>query len=234
MMKSTSNRNGFPPRSQTEEEIICLIAERGGSIKVRNKTIGWSIYEELADRLNLSDEARTRMTGSEKPESAWRWEVGWCRKNLVDAGLLKDHEVSGRGIWTLTDLRRESADKANHQGLLFPDEIPENTATLHEGAVTKVFVNRYERNPAARQKCIEHYGRKCFVCSFEFVTVYGAVAKNVIHVHHLKAVSEIAEEYEVDPIADLRPVCPNCHSVLHLRLPPYSIEEVQEFLDHSQ
>jgi predicted HNH restriction endonuclease len=42
--------------------------------------------------------------------------------------------------------------------------------------------------------------------------------------------SEIGGEYIVDPVADLRPVCPNCHAVLHRRIPAYSIEEVRVFL----
>jgi 5-methylcytosine-specific restriction protein A len=62
-----------------------------------------------------------------------------------------------------------------------------------------------------------------------FEQCYGEVAKGFIHVHHLRPLSEIGEEYEVDPIADLRPVCPNCHAVLHLRVPAYSIEEVMNF-----
>jgi predicted HNH restriction endonuclease len=41
----------------------------------------------------------------------------------------------------------------------------------------------------------------------------------------------LAREYVVDPVADLRPVCPNCHAVLHSRRPAYSIEEVRGLLE---
>ena len=34
----------------------------------------------------------------------------------------------------------------------------------------------------------------------------------------------------VDPVRDLRPVCPNCHVVIHLRHPPRAIEEVRAML----
>lgn len=44
--------------------------------------------------------------------------------------------------------------------------------------------------------------------------------------------SEIGMEYEVDPIADLRPVCPNCHAVLHLGGECRGIEEVRQLLRH--
>ena len=50
------------------------------------------------------------------------------------------------------------------------------------------------------------------------------------HVHHLNPLSSVEADYEIDPIQDLRPVCPNCHAVLHRREPPYSLDEVREFL----
>lgn len=41
--------------------------------------------------------------------------------------------------------------------------------------------------------------------------------------------SEIDEEYEVDPKNDLQPVCPNCHLALHSKVgdQPYGIEELK-------
>jgi 5-methylcytosine-specific restriction protein A len=110
-----------------------------------------------------------------------------------------------------------------------PDEVI-NPREYHEGAVKQIAVNVYERNPEARRKCLEHYGFDCYVCDFNFERVYGAIGENFIHVHHLKPLSETGKTYKVDPIRDLRPVCPNCHAIVHTRTPPYSIEEVQEML----
>lgn len=111
----------------------------------------------------------------------------------------------------------------------FPEEVDDSTP-LFEGAVRQVRVNAYERNPEARKRCIEHYGACCCVCGFNFGQVYGEVVEGFIHVHHLLALSAIGREYVVDPIKDLRPVCPNCHAVLHRRNPAYSIEEIRAFL----
>jgi hypothetical protein len=110
-----------------------------------------------------------------------------------------------------------------------PDEIPSG-APLVEGAVCQVTVNAYERNPEARARCIARHGTACVICGFSFGAVYGPVAEGFIHVHHLRPLSEIGREYKVDPVEDLRPVCPNCHAVLHRREPPYSLDEVREFL----
>ncbi|HKN75276.1 MAG TPA: HNH endonuclease [Candidatus Acidoferrum sp.] len=115
--------------------------------------------------------------------------------------------------------------------VVFPDEVEEGCEKLPEGAVHESLVNAYERNPLARQKCIEKYGAKCFVCGFSFGTTYGRLVDGLIHVHHLVPLSDVRKKYKVDPVADLRPVCPNCHAVIHHRRGlPYSIEEVQSFL----
>jgi len=110
-----------------------------------------------------------------------------------------------------------------------PEEVPEDLAYC-EGHVQRIIVNRYERDPEARRACIRAHGTSCCVCGFSFGSIYGPVAEGYTHVHHLHPLSEIGGEYVVDPIEDLRPVCPNCHAVLHRSIPPYSIEEVQAFL----
>lgn len=110
---------------------------------------------------------------------------------------------------------------------VFPDEV-DSTEIFCEGAVRQIAVNAYERDPKARQKCIDYYGSNCSVCDFNFGKVFGQLGEGFIHVHHLRPISEIAQEYEVDPIKDLRPVCPNCHAMIHRRSPLLSIEEIIE------
>lgn len=94
-----------------------------------------------------------------------------------------------------------------------PEEVEANT--YFEGVKKTITINAYERNSEARLKCLEYYGTNCEICGFNFEDTYGKIGKGYIHVHHLTPLSEIAEEYELDPIRDLRPVCPNCHAMLH-------------------
>ena len=118
----------------------------------------------------------------------------------------------------------------NSTSFTFPEEIEETQGEIFEGAVKRISVNAYERSPEARRKCIEFYGANCQVCGLNFEKTYGEVGKDFIHVHHLKQISEIGKIYQVDPIQDLRPVCPNCHAIIHKRKPSYTIEEVKSFL----
>jgi 5-methylcytosine-specific restriction protein A len=110
-----------------------------------------------------------------------------------------------------------------------PEEIRFDE-TLLEGATRQVTVNEYERNEKARGKCIEKYGYQCCVCEFDFEKKYGVVGRKFIHVHHLVELSTIGREYRIDPIRDLRPVCPNCHAMLHTQKPAYRIEELRDRL----
>ena len=116
----------------------------------------------------------------------------------------------------------------------FPDEIDEN-ASLPEGAKRRITVNAYERNRKARYLCIKKYKAKCCICGFSFEDTYGEAAEGFIHVHHVKPLSEIRTKYTVDPVKDLRPVCPNCHAVIHIRKgePAFIPEEVKALLRRS-
>ena len=110
-----------------------------------------------------------------------------------------------------------------------PDEI-EQPSGLHEGEIKAVTVDVHERNPVARRQCIEHWGESCIACGFTFLKAYGPIGDGYIHVHHLDPLSEISETRVVDPVKDLRPVCPNCHVIIHKKRPPYRIEEVKAFI----
>jgi hypothetical protein len=112
---------------------------------------------------------------------------------------------------------------------LHPEEV-EHAESFSEGATLAVWVNAYERSAAARKACIAHYGPRCVVCNFDFEQKYGAHGAGFIHVHHLRPLAEIRESYVVDPVADLRPVCPNCHAMLHVRGEVISIAALKEML----
>ena len=106
----------------------------------------------------------------------------------------------------------------------------EETKTYTEGTANQITQTRYERNPHAKVACINHYGYSCSVCEFDFEKRFGELGKNFIHVHHLIQVATVGETYQVDPIKDLRPVCPNCHAMLHRQNPPLTIEELKIWL----
>lgn len=92
--------NGFPARALTEETIVEILREHGGSVRITDTNSGWNIYDEIAARLGVSIAARRRPTAG-TGEPAWRPEVGFARKNLEQRGVIKPTDQSGRGVWTL-------------------------------------------------------------------------------------------------------------------------------------
>jgi predicted HNH restriction endonuclease len=150
--------------------------------------------------------------------------------SIVDTNISVE-ETTTTGIYDLQDsderhIEMEDRTKFNDEKL--PEELPEEfTEQLFEGAKKTVIINAYERNAKARKLCIEHWKPVCAVCHFDFEEMYGDIGKGFIHVHHLTPVSQIGNTYEVDPINDLRPVCPNCHAMLHRQDEILSIEELK-------
>jgi 5-methylcytosine-specific restriction protein A len=109
----------------------------------------------------------------------------------------------------------------------FDEQIEDNP--YYEGEKIRIEINRYERNQKAKKECLEYYGRKCEVCNFDDKnSIYSNI--NIIEVHHLKPLHENNEKHKVDPVKDLRPVCPNCHRALHSKKKAISIEELKEII----
>lgn len=102
-----------------------------------------------------------------------------------------------------------------------------------EGARTQSVFTNVDRNRAARQACLAEFGFDCSVCEFNFKDIFGSLGDGFIHVHHLNPVAATEGEYELDPKTDLRPVCPNCHAMLHRKAgkQPYSILELKKIID---
>lgn len=135
-------------------------------------------------------------------------------------------------VWQLRAELKEALEATGLTGAeQYAEELPPETeGRLAEGMKKTIVVNSYERNPKARQQCIDHWQAICQVCSFDFEKVYGAIGKGFIHVHHIVPISQIGEAYEIDPVKDLVPVCPNCHAMLHRESPPLGVEALRGML----
>jgi 5-methylcytosine-specific restriction protein A len=201
-----------PDRAATAKQIAEWAGvAHWGTVNLRYARLG----REVCDQLGIKPQLR--------PNNTYRWWSVWSRGWNTPGGF----------VWQMlpqvaTALERLGWVSAS-AGFTLPDEVA-GSATLVEGAVCRVTVNAYERSPEARRQCIAAHGTACCICGFSFGAAYGEVAEGYIHVHHLRPLSEVGGEYEVDPVEDLRPVCPNCHAVLHLGGRCRSIEEVRELL----
>lgn len=223
-------------------------------INTKDKIIifgAWDLYTEGNTSLILSEEWRVSSKGGKRPayEQAREHirfieEEGYQLRTfpMVHSNANKDEKGVGPAkiegfvpelsVKTLKKIGQcwYASDEAI--GNILPEEIS-NPEKYLEGALKIVTVNTYERNSEARKKCMEHHGYVCAVCSFNFEKVYGSIGKKYIHIHHVIPLSEIRKEYELDPIRDLVPVCPNCHAIIHRTQPPLTVKQLKEHLEQN-
>lgn len=207
----------------------------------------WDVHDEAGRGLIFSEEWALGRNGKRSPS----WPQSREHIRLVEEEEYKltvfkmikapeDPENPG-GPWKIADftprlehrnLQRIGDDwfSVSEGGSSWLPEEVFSSETLIEGATTPVLVNRYERNAAARAKCIAYYGAECAVCGFNFESRYGELGKGYIHVHHIVPLAQIRGEYEVDPIRDLLPVCANCHAMIHSTRPERTIEQMKILL----
>jgi 5-methylcytosine-specific restriction protein A len=198
-------------------------APSGSDRTFKNIEIGYYAKAKECNSILLPEEKRTLPV----PQSGNQ--MGGLGQSLVwyaDSGKKNDNLFRQN----LLDFI-ESYEHDSLESVLNEPEFPNQKYV--EGTPRKMLSTTYERNRKARDTCLEHYGAKCHVCGFDFSEVYGEIGKGYIHVHHRKKVSEIGQEYEIDPIKDLYPVCPNCHAMIHRRNPPFTLDEMKELIHNS-
>lgn len=115
--------------------------------------------------------------------------------------------------------------------LTVEEDVPcSNLTPEQEGEAKEIISKRYERSRVNREICLAHKGYSCHACGFNFLERYGQLGKDYIEVHHTTPVSEMGDNYKIDIDRDLVPVCSNCHSMIHRRNPPLSIEELKDII----
>lgn len=86
------------------------------------------------------------------------------------------------------------------------------------------------RSPANRRACLEYHGFSCQACGEALEEKYGEIGRYVIHVHHVRPLSQMSEPEALDPLRDLVPLCPNCHNIVHRTNPPLGINQLRSQL----
>lgn len=248
----------IPILDLTEEQFSLALTEKSFLSETELKAIDFACSrddcifsaKELAEYLNYKDyNAANLVIGnigkkianyysvdlSRKSNSPGWWRV-FCYGGYIEGDEEFHWQIKNEFLHALAkiDWIEDSEDSASTD----KSDENENEELLQsefiEGNKKTTLTNRYERNRDARNACIEHYGAICCVCGFNFEKVYGEIGKGFIHVHHEVDISLIGNEYKVDPIKDLKTVCPNCHAMLHQKKPAYTIVELKNIMKNIQ
>jgi 5-methylcytosine-specific restriction endonuclease McrA len=109
-------------------------------------------------------------------------------------------------------------------------DVDIHTVEASEGRRRLVLHLQCERNQTlVRNKKKLSASLDCEVCGFSFSRFYGNAASDYCEVHHLKPLSEVEDSTKTQ-IEDLAILCANCHRVVHLTIPPFTLHEVRSML----
>ena len=114
-----------------------------------------------------------------------------------------------------------------------------NEASFGEGKEQFRLHLRRERSgrlvAVAKQKWNREQGGqvRCSTCSFSFSQTYGKVGEDFIEAHHTRPLSALTRD-ATTTVADLVPVCSNCHSMLHRNRPWLTAEDLRTIVSQQR
>ena len=120
-----------------------------------------------------------------------------------------------------------------HQSLLDKKlQVQLNTKDKTQQSFDEGFRTEIVKEIATRDKRIidlakNKYGTKCSVCNFDFGKMYGSHGDGFIEIHHLYLIAKGKRKTKIE---NLRPVCANCHRMLHRGVALLSIDELKEII----
>ena len=97
-----------------------------------------------------------------------------------------------------------------------PEPTPAPKREETEGERKHVEYERVHRSPQLREACIRQWGYQCQCCGMRFDELYGEdLGADFIEVHHLQMISTFDDQRPADYVANLVPLCANCHAMIH-------------------
>lgn len=120
-----------------------------------------------------------------------------------------------------------------HQSLLNEENkyVPKpksNQSSFDEGFKHEIIKEVTYRNRKIVALAKEKHGTVCEVCQFDFGITYGSHGIGFIEMHHLYPIYNGKRKTTIE---DLRPICANCHRMLHKGKKLLSIEELKEIIE---
>ena len=154
-------------------------------------------------------------------------DVNWNAVRSTGTLVPASSEVQLRAAWT-TFLRSRPVPE---DWLAAADPTVPLPGSLPQDSLRTVGINRYEHDPDAVRQCVAFHGTSCAACGLSMEQIYGPAGTAFVQVHHIVPPSSISADYALDPVADLVPLCPNCHAVAHRGGPdPFTPGELRRML----
>lgn len=153
-------------------------------------------------------------------------------KNIISLKYLFDNSFNYEHAISLSSSIYEVK---NHRKKVY---VYSEDAKVMEGKAEVTLTITRERSQKLRAAAIEHYKTdgsiKCSVCGFDFQQTYGELGEGYIQMHHEKPIYQYSdegfEEYISEAVKNMKPLCANCHCMVH-RKKLLSISELKAILN---
>lgn len=157
-------------------------------------------------------------------------------KNQQQINTLISNGFRAETLATAFEQQVSISENTSHNSFIYPEDsiiteghqsITNNTSRKRSQKLRKAAINYYKSQNNGKLQCC--------VCGFCFEEHYSEIGNDFIEIHHEYPISQLSDEefdkHLSDALANVKPVCSNCHRMLH-RNPKklLSIEELKTLL----
>lgn len=184
---------------------------------------GHAYYKDIYDKFSQIYEGNLSKTWKKSIQSVIERHSSHSSVYKGGDDLFEPIDGIGQGHWGLKNFNQEESVELTQED----DEFSEGKILLKKHLQRERNVKLIE---LSKKKFIKKHGHLyCEVCGFDFEKTYGDLGKKFIEAHHVKPVSEMAEN-EKTSIDDIVMVCSNCHSMIHRKKPWLTVDRIKEIL----
>jgi len=216
------NRTGYRSVSRMRVRAVASVANRRGIAK---QTVLDKFIRQLRPDIEVAADFDKLLEG-------------WLVHNSDELeNILLKHKSDRRDV----ELINNAFYKAPEPDILLAQEFGHdpNEESFEEGKLQLRLHLRKERSRSLVIRAKEIWNReqngrvRCSICSFSFPETYREVGEGFIEAHHTQPISSLAPDTSVR-MADLVPVCSNCHSMLHRHRPWLTVEQLRTIVSEQR
>lgn len=220
---------------------LCAMLAKGGSIQTSD------LIQVLIDTLHPTGEDMEILEGRSDTKFSQKVRNLKSHNTLEDRGLAtrvaRGHKITKRGRDLVEKTKLQFASLSHFKF----DETAKEYRRLAEGEPVEIIDERIvtegelrtrsteyrTRSIELRRAAIQHYSQNghilCDACDFEFALAYPGLGNGYIQIHHLRPVSYLRGESLriAEALENIRPLCANCHQMVHRDTPPHEIEKLK-------
>ena len=184
---------------------------------------GHAYYKDIYDKFSQIYEGNLSKTWKKSIQSVIERHSSHSSVYKGGEDLFEPIDGIGQGHWGLKNLKQEDTIELTQED----DEFCEGKILLKKHLQRERNVKLIE---LSKKKFIEKHGHLyCEVCGFDFEKTYGELGKKFIEAHHIKPISQMAEN-EKTSIGDIIMLCSNCHSMIHRKKPWLTIDKIKTII----